>query len=75
MITFPVDHGSKFNLVAFFTSSEAWNDDKRLVRTARRDDALRDFAAFGSDVQKLLELTAEELDVVRISTFARGAGH
>jgi hypothetical protein len=30
MITFPVDHGSKFNLVAFFTSSEAWNDDKRL---------------------------------------------
>jgi salicylate hydroxylase len=70
-ITFPVDRGRKFNLVAFFTSKQDWTDHNKLTKPAHRDEALKDFAAFGSDVQKLLQLAEKDLDVVRLSLISR----
>jgi len=75
LITFPVDRGRKFNLVAFFTSNEDWSDHNKLTKPAHREDALRDFAAFGSDVQKLLELAEEDLDVVSAIPVSRVPAH
>lgn len=37
----------------------------KLVARGHREDALRDFKDFGDNVQKLLNMTKQELDVVR----------
>jgi salicylate hydroxylase len=64
VLTFPVNHGKTLNIVAFRTSPEDWADPSRLTKPAKRDDALRDFAGYGSNVTQLLQLTKPDLDVV-----------
>lgn len=67
VLTFPVDHGRKLNIVAFRTSPTDWEDYSRTTSVASRQDALKDFAGYGSAVTGLLSLTEEQLKVV--STF------
>lgn len=63
VLTFPVSHGAKLNIVAFRTSSEAW-DSEGNTKVSSREDALRDFAGFGKAVTSILKLTEEEPTVV-----------
>lgn len=63
VLTFPVSHGAKLNVVAFRTSSDDW-DGEGTTKVATREDALRDFADFGKDVTNILKLTEEEPAVV-----------
>ncbi|KAF4981771.1 hypothetical protein FZEAL_2493 [Fusarium zealandicum] len=79
MLTFPVTHGEKLNIVAFRTTDQPW-DGERMTKVARRQEALDDFKGYNSSVRKLLKLTEEELNVWAIfdlgdhpvSTFYRG---
>lgn len=64
VLTFPVNHGETLNIVAFRTTPEEWPDFNKLTRPAKREDALRDFAEYGSNVINLLKLTNPDLDVV-----------
>lgn len=64
VLTFPVNHGKTLNIVAFRTTPDDWPDFSRLTRAAKREDALRDFAGYGSNVIGLLNLTKPDLDVV-----------
>ncbi|UJO19782.1 FAD-dependent monooxygenase orf3 [Fulvia fulva] len=63
MLTFPVNHGKTLNIVAFHTTDDEWPDDSHLTRPAKREDALKDFEGYGSDVRNLLELCQPNLDV------------
>lgn len=63
VLTFPVAHGTKLNVVAFRTTSDKWDSDKN-TRSATREEALRDFAGFGRAVTNILRLTEEEPTVV-----------
>lgn len=64
MLTFPVNHGQVLNIVAFRTSAEDWPDSQRLTRSAKREDALREYEGYGRNVTELLKLTKPDLDVV-----------
>lgn len=64
VLTFPVNHGKTLNIVAFRTTPDDWPDPQRLTRPAKREDALRDFQGYGSNVTKLLNLTKPDLDIV-----------
>jgi hypothetical protein len=64
VLTFPIDHGRKLNIVAFHTSADDWDDYERTTKVVSRQDALRDFAGYGPDVLGLLKLTQEQLNVV-----------
>ncbi|KAI8691838.1 hypothetical protein LRP88_09101 [Fusarium phalaenopsidis] len=63
VLTFPVDNGRKLNIVAFHTSPTDWEDYSRTTSVASRQDALKDFAGYGSAVTGLLSLTEEQLKV------------
>ena len=65
VLTFPVNHGQTLNIVAFRTTSDDWPDFHHLTKPGKREDALRDFSEFGSNVKNLLKLTKPDLDVVR----------
>lgn len=64
LLTFPVDHGKTLNIVAFRADPNDWPDSTRLTKPAKREDALRDFAGFGQNVIKLLNLTKPNVDIV-----------
>ena len=64
VLTFPVSHGAKLNVVAFHTSSDDWDNDGN-TKVSSREDALQDFAGFGKAVTSILKLTEEEPTVVR----------
>jgi salicylate hydroxylase len=66
VLTFPVNHGQKLNIVAFHTTPDDWEDHERTTKMASREDAFRDFAGFGKDVQSLLKLADPELAVVSL---------
>jgi salicylate hydroxylase len=66
-LTFPVNHGKVLNIVAFRTTSEDWPDYNRLVRPAKREDALKDFEGASANVMGLLKLTRPDLDVVSLT--------
>jgi salicylate hydroxylase len=66
VLTFPVDGGETLNIVAFKTSTQDWLDSQRLTRPATRKELLHDFRDFGEPLRRLLSLTGEELDVVRV---------
>lgn len=68
VLTFPVDHLQKLNIVAFHTTDKDWDDYERTTKMASREDALRDFAGFGKDVHGLLRLADEQLSVVCLSS-------
>ena len=59
VLTFPVAHGTKLNVVAFHTSPDDWDSDYN-TKLSSRKDALRDFAGFGKAVTNVLKLTEEE---------------
>ncbi|POR34381.1 hypothetical protein TPAR_05448 [Tolypocladium paradoxum] len=63
VLTFPVDHGKRLNIVAFHTSSADWDDYERTTKIASREDAFRDFSSFGSDIGSLLKLVDPQLSV------------
>jgi salicylate hydroxylase len=63
VLTFPVNHGETLNLVAFVTTPNDWPDYSKSTLPAKREEAIRDFAGFGPNVMKLLELTAPSLDI------------
>lgn len=63
VLTFPVAHGEKLNIVAFRTTPKQW-EEPRMTKSASREDALRDFTGYGPKVTKLLELTQKDLVVV-----------
>lgn len=65
VLTFLVQHGAFLNIVAFKTTSDEWPDYHRLTKPGKREDALRDFSAFGPDILGLLKLAKPDLDVVR----------
>jgi len=67
VLTFPVNHGQTLNIVAFRTTPDDWPDSQRLTRRAKREDALRDYKGYGSNVIKLLNLTKPDLDVVSLN--------
>ncbi|KAM5383377.1 hypothetical protein ACJZ2D_002070 [Fusarium nematophilum] len=62
VLTFPVAHGEKLNIVAFRTTSKEW-DGEKMTKSAHRQEALDDFVGYNSRVRGLLELTEEELMV------------
>lgn len=64
VLTFLVQHGAFMNVVAFRTNSDDWPDYNRLTRSAKREDALRDFKDFGPSIKALLELSKEDIDCV-----------
>jgi salicylate hydroxylase len=64
VLTFPVNHGKTVNVVAFHTTTDPWPNPEKLTAQATREDALRDFAHFGSEIINLLKLTQEKLDIV-----------
>lgn len=64
VLTFPVEHGERLNIVAFHTTAEDWEDHERTTKLSTRSNAFHDFADFGEDIQKLLKLTDEPLNVV-----------
>ena len=66
-MTFPVDQGKIFNLVAFKKDPNDWPDSDHLTRPGHREDALRDFDSFGPNVKALLKLCPPELSVVGAS--------
>ncbi|KAK6429528.1 hypothetical protein LTR95_014327 [Oleoguttula sp. CCFEE 5521] len=68
MLTFPVNHGQTLNIVAFTTKGEDWTtltgqSSDKLTAPTKRENAIKDFAGFSGDVQRLLKLTAEDLDI------------
>jgi salicylate hydroxylase len=74
VLTFPVGSPGPnqfLNLVAFVTdSNETWpsKDARSLTLPATRENAIRDFerGGFGPAVQKLLRLTKDKMDKVRL---------
>jgi salicylate hydroxylase len=64
VLTFPVEHGERLNIVAFHTTDEDWDDYEKTTKMSNRENVLRDFAGFGEDIQRLLNLTNEPLNVV-----------
>ncbi len=64
VLTFPVNRGQVMNVVAFHTSAEPWQDSRKNTRVGTRDEALRDFAGYGQDVRRILQLTQPSLNVV-----------
>ncbi|KEZ46252.1 Salicylate hydroxylase [Scedosporium apiospermum] len=59
VLTFPIAHGTKLNVVAFRTTSDNWDYDRN-TKPSSREAALRDFAGFGKAVTRIIELTEEE---------------
>lgn len=43
--------------------TETQPDHQRLTRPAKREDALKDFKGYGSNVMELLKLTKPDLDI------------
>ena len=66
MLTFPINHGQIMNVVAFHTTEKDWPDSTKLTAPATREDALKDFAGFGRNVKRVLELAKPDLDMVSI---------
>ena len=63
VLTYPIAHGDKLNVVAFRTSCNDW-DAEANTKISTREDALRDFAGFNSTIINTLKLTEEELTTV-----------
>ncbi|KAJ0426555.1 hypothetical protein BJY00DRAFT_91792 [Aspergillus carlsbadensis] len=63
MLTFPVNQGKTLNIVAFHTTPETWKEYPHLTRDGTREEALRDFAGYGPNVTKLLELCEPKLSI------------
>ncbi|KAK4547539.1 hypothetical protein LTR36_000496 [Oleoguttula mirabilis] len=62
ILTFPVDHGSVMNVVAFHTTSDEWPDAKHLTMPAKKEQAYEDFKDFGPTVHKIIDMLEPELD-------------
>ncbi|KAH8886172.1 FAD/NAD(P)-binding domain-containing protein [Thozetella sp. PMI_491] len=63
VLTFPINGGKTMNVVAFYSDPTEWENTQKLTRSAKREDALHDFQAFGPIARKTLELVEPNLDV------------
>ncbi|PVI03208.1 hypothetical protein DM02DRAFT_698536 [Periconia macrospinosa] len=61
VLTFPINEGETFNMVAFHTTDKDWPNSEKLVGHVTRADALHDFAGFNEEVIKSINLTHENL--------------
>lgn len=64
MLTFPVKQGAILNIVAFKQDDGEWPNPEKWTRTAKREDALKDFEGWSQPFRRLLKLCDEELSVV-----------
>lgn len=62
ILTFPVDHGSTMNVVAFRTNDAEWPDAKRLTLPTKKEHVYEDFKDFGPTVQKIIDMLEPNLD-------------
>jgi salicylate hydroxylase len=63
VLTFPIDKGQTFNVVAFTTTAQNWPNIHKLTRAATKQDALNDFSGWGPTVTRLLSLLDENIDI------------
>lgn len=63
ILTFPIDQGKTFNVVAFTTTSQNWPNIHKLTRAATKQDALDDFSGWGPTVTRLLSLLNDEVHI------------
>lgn len=65
VLTFPVDHGSTLNVVAFATNDrEDWPSSSKLTLPTTKAEALDDFREFGQNVKNIIQLTSDRLERV-----------
>lgn len=64
VLTFPIDHGNLLNIVAFHTTKEPWENCNQTTAPSTREEMLRTFSHFGSEVLNLLGLASPQLDIV-----------
>jgi salicylate hydroxylase len=64
LLTFPVNQGKLVNVVAFCTNADNWTDYPQLTRPAKREDAMKDFQAFNSNVHAILRMVDSDLECV-----------
>lgn len=62
VLTFPVDHGETFNMVAFKVDPGEWPSSDKLTLPATREQVLEDFKGFGQTVHKIIEMLEPQLD-------------
>jgi len=62
VLTFPVNHGSTMNVVAFKTNSAAWPSEDKLTLPTTKEAALHDFQDFGPTVTHIINLLEPNLD-------------
>ncbi|CAJ2506991.1 Uu.00g081770.m01.CDS01 [Anthostomella pinea] len=62
VLTFPINHGKTFNLVAIVTDDKEWPDVTHLTLPAHKDEALKDYSHFGDSVLKNLEMVDDNVD-------------
>lgn len=62
ILTFPVDHGSTMNVVAFKTNDNAWPDPQKLTLASKKEHVYEDFKGFGPTVQKIIDMLEPNLD-------------
>ncbi|KAI1331163.1 salicylate 1-monooxygenase sala [Xylariaceae sp. FL0255] len=62
ILTFPINKGATFNMVAMVTDEGDWPSDERLTLPAHKADALKDFENFGPAVLKQIELVNDDVD-------------
>ncbi|KAI7222437.1 putative salicylate hydroxylase [Hortaea werneckii] len=61
VLTFPVDHGSTMNVVAFRTTDKDWKHPKLTV-PSQKEHVYEDFKDFGPTVKKIIDMLEPNLD-------------
>ncbi|KAI7158470.1 salicylate hydroxylase [Hortaea werneckii] len=61
VLTFPVDHGSMMNVVAFRTTDKDWEHSKLTV-PSQKEHVYEDFKDFGPTVKKIIDMLEPNLD-------------
>jgi len=62
VLTFPVNHGSTMNVVAFKTNSDDWPSSEKLTLPTTKEAAKKDFKDFGPTVKHIIDLLEPNLD-------------
>jgi len=62
VLTFPVNHGSTMNVVAFKTNSDPWPSSDKLTLPTTKEAAKKDFKDFGPTVKHIIDLLEPNLD-------------
>ncbi|KAI1263784.1 salicylate 1-monooxygenase sala [Xylariaceae sp. FL1019] len=62
ILTFPINKGKTWNLVAMVRDEGEWPDERHLTLPAKKEDAFKDFANMSPYVRKQLELVDDKVD-------------